>query len=38
MVKSTTDATINVSNLASGMYVVEIKTDKNTYYKSVIIE
>lgn len=38
LVKSTTDATVNVSNLASGMYVVEIKTDKNTYYKSVIIE
>ncbi|WP_179333186.1 choice-of-anchor D domain-containing protein [Winogradskyella costae] len=38
LVKESDNETINVSNMATGMYVIEIATDKNTYYKSIIIE
>ncbi|SHI94733.1 Por secretion system C-terminal sorting domain-containing protein [Mesonia phycicola] len=38
LVKESTNKTINVSNMKTGVYVVEITTDQNTYYKSIIIE
>ncbi|MHA7943935.1 choice-of-anchor D domain-containing protein [Formosa sp. 3Alg 14/1] len=38
LILETNRETINVSKLATGMYVIEIKSDKNTYYKSIIIE
>jgi hypothetical protein len=38
LVRESDKETINVSNMNTGMYIVEISTDKNTYYKSIIIE
>lgn len=36
--KETSRAVINISNLSAGMYIVEISTDKNKVYKSIIIK
>ena len=38
MVKESTKEQINVSSLKSGVYMLEITTDKNKYFKSIIIE
>ncbi|WP_434036253.1 metallophosphoesterase [Formosa sp. 4Alg 33] len=37
-VKKTKDESVNVSDLISGTYVVKIKTNKKTVYKSVLID
>ncbi|GAB1308225.1 hypothetical protein KH5_09080 [Urechidicola sp. KH5] len=37
LVKETNKTEINVSNLKPGVYMLEITSDKNTYYKSIII-
>jgi hypothetical protein len=38
LVKVSKEKTINVRSLNTGMYMVQIITDKNRYYKSIIIE
>jgi hypothetical protein len=38
LVKVSTEKNINVRSLNTGMYLVQIITDKNRYYKSIIIE
>ncbi|MDO6802750.1 choice-of-anchor D domain-containing protein [Wenyingzhuangia sp. 1_MG-2023] len=38
LVKEDKNETVNVSNMATGIYIIEINTDKKTYFKSVIIE
>ncbi len=38
LVKQSTKEQINVNGLKSGVYMIEITSDKSTYYKSIIIE
>jgi hypothetical protein len=38
LVKQSNKEQINVSGLKSGVYMIQITSDKNTYYKSVIIK
>ncbi|WP_104734025.1 choice-of-anchor D domain-containing protein [Hanstruepera ponticola] len=38
VVKISDKSVINVSNMSTGMYLIEIKTDNKSYFKSIIIE
>ena len=38
VVKETQNKQINVSSLNAGLYIVQISTDKNEYFKNIIIE